>query len=167
MGASVRLVRVLFLVVGWMICDVWYYTTSKGAWLNYDLDYVISCWLWILSASTGSAISMDIIHILWMYPHFVDIIHISWIYWIYPHFMDIICIGHITSYLTYNVQTVFSINSSSVSDWCTSSLKLYLLLLATMFMQIYLVWMWFQLTFVLFKKLQFLVFCASCLTMYN
>ena len=67
---------------------------------------------------------VDIIRILCIsilcgyYLHFVDIIHILWILWIYPHFMDIICIGHITSYLARNVCPIFHIYSSSVSDWC-------------------------------------------------
>ena len=35
------------------------------------------------------------------YPHFVDIICILWIYF---HFVDIIRIGHIASYLARNIQ---------------------------------------------------------------
>ena len=67
---------------------------------------------------------VDIIRILCVstfrgyYPHFVDIIQIFWILWIYPHFVDIICIGHIMSYLAFNVGPIFQIYSSSVRDWC-------------------------------------------------
>ena len=64
---------------------------------------------------------MDIIRILWMYPHVVDIIHILWISLIYPHSVDIICIGHIMSYLLNNVHPIFYIYSSSVSDLCITS----------------------------------------------
>ena len=66
--------------------------------------------------SVGYHTKVDIIRISWIYPHFVDIIRISWISWIYPHFVDIICIGHITSYLARNVYPIFLIYSSSVSD---------------------------------------------------
>ena len=60
---------------------------------------------------------MDIILIAWIFPYFVDIMHILWILWIYPHFVYILCIGHIMIYLTCNFRPIFHIYSASVSDW--------------------------------------------------
>ena len=65
---------------------------------------------------------VDINRISWIstlrenYPHFVDIIRLLWKSWIYPHFVDIICIGHITSFLTFNVHPIFHIYPYNVSD---------------------------------------------------
>ena len=91
---------------------------------------------------------MNIIQILWIYPHFVDIIHIRHIttylarnvsHVIHSFVLvvdvilidniihsfvlvvDIICIVHITSYLSCNVCPIFNIYSSSGSDWCIIS----------------------------------------------
>ena len=52
------------------------------------------------------------------YPPFVGIIRISWILWVYPHLNNIICVGHIKSYLVWNVRPIFHIYSSIVSEWC-------------------------------------------------
>ena len=48
----------------------------------------------------------------------MDIICILWILWIYPHFVDIIFNGHIMSYLACNVRTILHIYSYFVCDLC-------------------------------------------------
>ena len=53
------------------------------------------------------------------YPHFVDIYAFCGYY---PHLVDIICISHITSYLACNVRFIFQIHSSSVRNWCITSI---------------------------------------------
>ena len=86
-------------------------STSKGADFSYDLDCVISFYLWILSAFCGY------IHILWILsafrgysPYYVDIIRIShntsylaryvrYVLRSFVLFVDIMYIGNITSYL--------------------------------------------------------------------
>ena len=49
----------------------------------------------------------------------MDIVRILWIY---PHFVDNICIGHIKIYLDRNVRPILHIYSSSASDWWTDNL---------------------------------------------
>ena len=92
---------------------------------------------------------MDIIRILWKYPRPVDIICILRIY---LHFVDIIRIGHITSYLAGNIhhglhsfvlvvniiyidhitsylacyfRPIFHIYSFSESEWCITSFPVF------------------------------------------
>ena len=94
-GASVGLVRLLVVVVGWML---WKCLINLWFWLHYFVLIMgITPISWILSAFLGYPRSVDIIRNSWIYPHFVYIIRIYWILWIHPNFVDIICIGHITS----------------------------------------------------------------------
>ena len=58
------------MIKGLVFGDVGCHATSKGSELIYDLDYVISFWLWILSAYCEN------IHISLKYPCSVDIIRI-------------------------------------------------------------------------------------------
>ena len=71
--------------------------------VNFDLDYTISFWSWILSWKCLHFVEVSTfcgnIHAPWIYPRSVDII---WISWKYPRSLDIIrahnaVVGHITS----------------------------------------------------------------------
>ena len=106
--------------------------TSKGAELSYDLDQVISFWLWILSAFVEiSTFRGNYSHFLDI-SIFVDIIRIghimSYLAQNFSHglqifilVMDIIYISHTTIYLARNDCPIFYIYSSSESDWCIPS----------------------------------------------
>ena len=87
---------------------------------------MINLWFWLHFFSDHGYFPhfVDIIRISWISTfrgynfHSMDVIRISWILWIYPRLVDIVCIVCINIYLYCNFCLIFHIYSSIVSEWC-------------------------------------------------